>query len=144
MKAHIAVAALLAGAMLFFASPSRAMTIKQFDELEDRYAAAHYVADLVEAAENSLKDAGRADDASKVSKLFTTNTPDSKQSISLQQFYYTLALVRVDDAEHAEHSDIADVLSLDLQNNDRIKLPDHFFKLADILDKKYAQPKNKK
>jgi hypothetical protein len=135
------LAATFLSATMFFAGAAQAISIQQFDKMGP--AGDRYVADLVETAEKALTDAGRSNDAARVSKLFTTNAPNSKESIGMQQFYMTLALARVHDAKHGEQSDVADVLALSLENNDGARLPDNFFKLADNIKPGSSPPKAK-
>jgi hypothetical protein len=123
---------------------AQGITIRQFDKMAD--ARGEYIADLVQAAEQSLKNAGRPDDAAKISHLFTTKVPDGPGSIGVEQFSMTLAIARVADAKNpdAPPVKVVKVLSVCLEKNDGIKLPPEFMTMAGKLDPKYAQPEKKK
>jgi|ERR1700686_5325387 len=127
---------------MLFAGAAQAIPISRFDEINKGPAGNQYVNSLVEGAEKALNQAGRHNDAIRVRDLFATNAPNSKESIGMNQFYMTLALVRDDDAKHGEHSDVADVLAMSLDANAHIKLPESFFTLASKLDLKFPPKKH--
>ena len=130
-------------AAMLFAPTAQAMPIQQFDKMGQ--AGGSYLADLVQAAEQSLKNSGRADDAAKVSQLFTERAPDGGGSVGVEQFYMILAIARVAAAKNpnAPPIEVSKVLAVCLEKNDGIKLPEEFKQLASNLDHKYAQKKDK-
>ena len=87
------VAGSLAVLALFMSGPVWAMEIWKFDTMaggdQDTY-----LADLVERAEKALRTDSRPEDATAVSKLFTTNADDGV-SIGMNQFMVDIALARV-------------------------------------------------
>jgi hypothetical protein len=144
MKRHLAT--FLSAAMLF-SSAAQAMEIQQFDKMsqDDQ---AEYVSDLIQGAEKVLTDEGKPDQAAQVSHLFTTNPPDSKISIGMNDFMLTLAKARVTDAKnvekdpHAQRIEVEDAMALTLKNNG-IELPDSFFTINRGFKPKHP-PKNEK
>jgi hypothetical protein len=123
-------------AFLLFTGIAQAMPIPQFHELNKGPAGGLYIADLVKAAETSLINAGRTDDAVRVRDIFATNAPGSQESIGVQQFYMTLAIART--APNGPQIKVEKVLAVSLDKNEHIKLPDNFLTTASALDSKYA------
>jgi len=123
-------------AVLLFASvllprATQAMEIRQFDKMaeQDRN---EYVADLVQGAEKVLRGAGKADQAAKVSKLFTTHLGNDQSSVGVVEFMSNLARARLADAQNvakdpnAQRIEVEDALGVTLQKN-HIDLPDSFY-----------------
>jgi len=136
---------LTAGSMLaaiLVASAAQAMEIWKFDKMaqDDR---AEYVSELIGGAEKVLTDEGKADQAGQVAYLFRTNTPDGNTSIGMSQFTVTLAMARLTDAKNVEKDpstariEVEDAMTLSLEKNDGIKLPDSFFRIASSFRPKY-------
>ena len=142
------LAATFLSVAMLFTGVAQAISIPQFDKMGP--AGDRYVADLVGAAERALTDAGRTDDEMRVRELFSTNAPDSKESIGMQQFYMTLARARVADANRAAQDPnaprvrVENILALALDKIYGIKLPQEFFTLASALDPKYLSPTKEK
>jgi hypothetical protein len=96
----------LSGAMLF-TGVAQAMQIPQFDKIADSDQN-EYVADLVQGAEKLLVADGKADQAQKVSQLFTTNLGTDKVSVGMVEFLSNLDRFRVFDADRvAKDPDVA-------------------------------------
>jgi hypothetical protein len=116
-------------AAMLFTGAAQAMEIRQFDKMADDDKA-EFIAELVQGAEKVLTDEGKPDLAAKVSHLFTTNPPDGDISIGMSQFYLTLALARVADAEraakdpNAHRLEVEDAMLVMFKKNDIPLSPD--------------------
>ena len=135
----------LSAAMLLLTS-ARAMEIRQFDKMADRDQA-NYIQVLVDDAQKVLRDEGRSDLAGKMDQLFTEIFAGDKISLGMQEFEDNLALLRVNDAEHAQEKnpkdpriEVEDVLFITLKKN-HIDLPDSFFTVAKNFKPKYPLQK---
>jgi hypothetical protein len=138
-------ATFLSTAMLF-SGVVQAMQIQQFDKMaqDDR---ADYVSALIQGAEKVLTTDGRAGDAAKVSKLFTTNAPDGNVSIGMSDFMVDLAKARLADAKRAGQDpsarrlEVEDAMFVTLKKNG-IQLPDSFFTIASNFNPKFPPARN--
>ena len=92
---------LLTLAAMLFTGVAQAMEIWKFDKMSDEDQK-EYVIRLVESAQKVLRDEGKADEAEKVAKLFTTKSADSDVSIGMSKFITNLALARVADLKRVE------------------------------------------
>src|ERR1700753_2685685 len=118
-------------AQLLFMGAAQAMEIRQFDKMaeQDRN---EYVAELVQGTEKVLTDAGKPDQAAKVSKLFTTYLGNDRSSVGVVEFTSNLARARLADAQNvakdpnAQRIEVEDALGVPLQKNG-IEVPDTFY-----------------
>ena len=125
------LSAALLSASVLLPGATHAMEIRQFDKMveQDRN---EYVADLVQGAEKVLRAAGKADQAAKVSKLFTTYLGNDQTSVGVVEFMSNLARARLADAQNvakdpnAQRIEVEDALGVTLQKN-HIDLPDSFY-----------------
>src|ERR1019366_2541961 len=81
------------------AGAAQAMEIRQFDKMASQDQE-EYIAELVQGAEKVLTDAGKADQAAQVSKLFTTLLGNDQASLGLVEFNSNLARARLADAQN--------------------------------------------
>jgi hypothetical protein len=95
MRRPILAAIVSAGFLL--SGTVQAMEIRQFDKM-DLQDQGRYVGQLVGGAERTLTEAGHADQAAQVEKLFTTKDPGDKDSHGIIEFEMNLALAREADA----------------------------------------------
>ena len=124
------VAAFMSAAMLF-PNMVQAMEIRQFDKMAERDRN-KYVAELVQGAEKVLTDAGQADRAAKVSKLFTTHIGNDQTSVGIVEFMSNLARTRLADVQNvaknpnAQRMEVEDAMAFTLHKNG-IEVPDSFY-----------------
>jgi hypothetical protein len=77
-------------------------------------------------------DAGHADQAAKVSKLFTTHIGNDQTSVGIVEFMSNLARARLADVQNvakdpnAQRIEVEDAMAVTLNKNG-IELPDSFF-----------------
>jgi len=135
------LSAALLSASVLLPGATQAMEIRQFDKMveQDRN---EYVADLVQGAEKVLRAAGKADQAAKVSKLFTTHLGNDQSSVGVVEFMSNLARARLADAQNmakdpnAQRIEVEDALGVTLQKN-QIDLPDSFYTILANFRPKY-------
>jgi hypothetical protein len=126
--------ALLLPAGTFLPGSAQAMDIREFDRMADQDQAA-YIGDLIVGAEKVLTDQGKPDLAAKVKRLFTTRYQGDADTIGMVEFERNLALLRVNDARHAEKNpndprlEVEDAMFGTLERNG-IELPDSFYSVA--------------
>ena len=128
---RFAIPALLLSAATLLSGLAQAMEIRQFDKMaeQDRN---EYVAELVQGTEKVLTDAGKPDQAAKVSKLFTTYLGNDRSSVGVVEFTSNLARARLADAQNvakdpnAQRIEVEDALCVTLQKNG-IEVPDTFY-----------------
>jgi len=136
----------LLAASLLAPGAAQAMEIRQFDKMAepDRD---EYVADLVQGAEKVLKDAGKADQAAQVSKLFTTNAGSDRTSVGVVEFSSNLARARLADAQNAakdpkaQRMEVEDAMGFTLSKN-HIDVPDSFYTVMSNFRPKFPPEKN--
>jgi len=80
------------------AGTAQAMTIVEFDKM-DLHDQGDYIGKLVAGAKQTLTDAGHADQAAQVEKLFTIKDPGDKDSHGIIEFEMNLALAREADTK---------------------------------------------
>lgn len=120
--------------VLLSAGAAQAMEIRQFDKMaeQDRN---EYVAELVQGAEKVLTDAGKPDQAAKVSKLFTTFLGSDQSSVGIVEFTSNLARARLADAQNvakdpnAQRLEVEDAMAFTFHKNG-IEVPDTFYTVA--------------
>jgi hypothetical protein len=138
------VAAFMSAA-LFLPNMVQAKQIQQYDKMADQDQA-EYIAELVQGAEDVLTDAGRADQAAQVKKLFTTYLGNDRISVGLVEFNKNLVRARVADEQNVEKDpnatrlEVEDAMYVTLQKNG-IELPDSFFTVLSTFQPKLP-PKN--
>ena len=137
------ITAVLSAAM-FFSSAAQAMQIQLFDRMaaQDQQ---DYMTLLVDGAQKTLTDAGRADDAVKVHQLFTFIHQGDALSMGDDEFEGNLDNARVFDARRhltdptARRLEVEDVLVVTLKKHG-ITLPDAFFTVGSDFKPKYPPP----
>ena len=121
------------------------MEIRQFDKmaLEDQSA---YLGRLVAGAQKTLRNAGHADQAAQVEKLFTTKDPGDKDSHGIIEVEMNLALARQADARralkdpHALRLEVEHAMIVTLKKNG-ITLPWSFMHVNDNFRPKHPPKK---
>jgi len=134
-----------ASVALLLTSTVQAMEIRQFDKMaeQDR---SEYIAELVQGAEKVLTDAGKADQAAKVSKLFTTRLGSDQSSVGIVEFTSNLARARLADAQNvvkdpsAQRIEVEDAMAFTLQRNG-IEVPDNFYTILSNIKPKHPSQK---
>ena len=117
-------------AMLFLTS-AQALEIRQFDKMDERDRS-EYVAELVLGAQKVLTDAGKADQAAHVQRLFTTVLGNDQASVGVVEFNSNLARTRLADAQNivkdpnTQRLEVEDAMAFTLHKNG-IELPDSFY-----------------
>ena len=127
--------------VMFCVATAQAIPIQQFEKMGDLRGP--YIADLLRASKQSLKNAGRLDDIKQIENLFTTKAPDGKASIGVEQFFAALAVMfkNEENKPNPKPIEVSKVWSVFLDKMDHIKLPEEFKELARKLDQKYPPPK---
>ena len=139
------VAAFISAAMLL-PNMAQAIEIRQFDKMaeQDRD---EYIADLVQGAEKVLTDAGKADQAAKVSKLFTTLLGNDQASVGLVEFNSNLARTRLADAQNlakdpnAQRLEVEDAMAFTLHKNG-IEVPDTLYTVLSGFKPRFPPARN--
>ncbi len=134
-----------ASVALLWTSAAQAMEIRQFDKMaeQDR---SEYIAELVQGAEKVLTDAGKADQAAKVSKLFTTRLGSDQASVGVVEFNSNLARARLADAQNvvkdpsAQRIEVEDAMAFTLHKNG-IEVPDSFYTILSNFKPKHPSQK---
>ncbi len=124
-----------------------AMEIQRFDKMAGPDQKEYFL-ELLDGAQNVLREEGHADLAEKVAKLFTTNAPESNISIGMSQFFIALAKARVADLERlkkdstAPRLEVEHAMILTLKKNG-IELPKTFMSVMKDFKPKFASKDEK-
>ena len=130
----IGMIAALWWAALFLACDSQAMEIRLFDQMADDDQN-EYVADLIIGAQTVLRDAGKADRADQVHRLFGTKLLGDQISVGRAEFERNLARAREADVRRLEKDanarrlEVEDAMIVTLRKNG-IELPPNFLTVA--------------
>jgi len=118
-------------AVMLFVTAAQAMEIRQFEKMDERDRN-EYVAELVLGAQKVLTEAGKADQAAQVRKLFTTVLGNDQSSLGVVEFTSNLARARLADAQNvakdtnAQRIEVEDAMAVTLHKNG-IEVPDSFY-----------------
>ena len=132
---RFAIPAVILYAGMLLSGAAQAMDIQVFDRMSDQDQD-DYIVLLLKGSEQVLTDAGRADQAAQVEKLFTTVQPGDRNTVGMVELELNLSAVRKTDADNLVKNPNARLMQVEIAmiatlKNNGIVLPRAIMRVGD-------------